>query len=54
MAGNLSSTRREYRGIANDLYDRAAEKRAALARWAQMVAAILTPSPANNVVTLRR
>jgi integrase len=49
----LNHARTDVTGKHYDLYDRAAEKRAALARWAQMVAAILTSSPADNVVTLR-
>jgi len=41
----LNHARTDVTGKHYDLYDRAAEKRAALARWAQMVAAILTSSP---------
>lgn len=37
-----------------ELYDRAAEKRAALERWAAHLAGIVSGKPAGNVVTLRK
>jgi integrase len=49
----LNHKRADVTGKHYDLYDRAAEKRAALNRWAQIVAAILEPAPSDNVVTLR-
>ena len=49
----LNHARADVTGKHYDLYDRAAEKRAALNRWSQIVAAILAPAPADNVVALR-
>jgi integrase len=49
----LNHTRSDVTGKHYDKYDRAAEKRAALNRWAQIVAAILAPAPVDNVVSLR-
>jgi integrase len=49
----LNHARADVTGKHYDLYDRAKEKRAALTRWAQIVAAILEPAPADNVVVLR-
>jgi integrase len=49
----LNHARVDVTGKHYDLYDRSAEKRAALNRWSQIVAAILAPTPAGNVVSLR-
>jgi integrase len=49
----LNHARADVTGKHYDLYDRAKEKRAALTRWAQIVTAILAPTPADNVVALR-
>jgi integrase len=49
----LNHARADVTGKHYDLYDRAKEKRAALTRWAQIVAGILAPAPADNIVALR-
>ena len=49
----LNHVRADVTGKHYDLYDRAKEKRAALTRWAQILAAILAPTPADNVIALR-
>jgi integrase len=49
----LNHARADVTGKHYDLYDRAKEKTRALNRWAQIIAAILVPAPASNVVALR-
>jgi integrase len=49
----LNHTRADVTGKHYDLYDRAAEKRTALTRWAKLVTTILAPASADNVITLR-
>jgi integrase len=49
----LNHARVDVTGKHYDLYDRAAEKRSALVRWAKIVAAILAPTPADNIIALR-
>jgi integrase len=53
VAAVLNHTRRDVTGRHYDRHDRAAEKRAALDRWSAILAGILEPRPANNVVALR-
>ncbi len=49
----LNHIRTDVTGRHYDLYDRGAEKRAALARWSQILTAILEPKSVANVVALR-
>ena len=49
----LNHARADVTGKHYDLYDRAKEKHAALTRWAQIIAGILVPAPADNIVALR-
>ena len=49
----LNHARADVTGKHYDLYDRAKEKRAALTRWAQIIAGILMLASADNVIALR-
>jgi integrase len=53
VAAILNHVRADVTGRVYDQYRRASEKRHALARWALLLAAILEPSAASNVVALR-
>jgi integrase len=53
VAAVLAHTRADITGRHYDHYGRAAEKARALARWSQILGAILTP-PAQNIVALGR
>lgn len=53
VAAILNHVRSDVTGRHYDQYRRANEKRAGLERWARILAAIIEPRPASNVVALR-